>query len=130
VTTRLGLTLGLLVAVAVAAWWMGASRIAIEQAADAAVLASQALFVLACTRAALLVLLGTRSGLVLGYRNGVRASVPVVAAAWPVVALAWAASSDSLARTLLVETSLLACAVAVPALGHALRHVLRLEVRR
>jgi hypothetical protein len=124
-SSRLGLALGLGVTVAVGTWWLGATRIAIEQTADAAAISEQALFVLAVVRAAVIVLLGTRTGAAAGFNAGVRTSLPVVAAAWPLVTLAWAASRADTMQVLFVEAVLVLIAVVVPALGHASGRLLR-----
>jgi hypothetical protein len=120
VTLRIGVLLGLALAAAVAVWWLAATRIALAAGTDASVLAAQALLVLSLARPMLVSVLGLRSASFGGVAEGIRASVPVVAVAWPVVALAWLASAESLARTLLVEAALIACAVAVPLAGSLL----------
>jgi len=122
---RLGLVLGLALALASAVWWLEATRIAVQGGVDTALLASRALFVLALLRAMLVAVLAPRFAASDGYAAGVRAAVPLVTAAWPVVALAWAADDDSVARTALVEAVLLGGAIVVPAVGHVLSRWLR-----
>jgi hypothetical protein len=119
-STRLGLALGLSLATAIATWWLGASRVAIESGRDTALLAAQALFVLALLRSLLLTVSAPRVAAREGYAAGVRSALPVVTAAWPVVALAWAASTDSIARTLVVEIALLGVACVAPLPGYLL----------
>lgn len=119
-STRLGLALGIALATVIAAWWLGASRVAIESGRDAAPLAAQALFVLALLRGMLLAVSAPRVAVRDGYAAGVRSALPVVTAAWPVVALAWAASTDGVARTLAVEMVLLCFACVAPLPGHLL----------
>jgi hypothetical protein len=120
VSTRLALALGITLATVIAAWWLGASRVAIESGRDAALLAAQALFVLALLRGMPLALSAPRVAVRDGYAPGVRSALPIVTAAWPVVALAWAASPDSIARTLAVEVALLCGACIAPLPGFLL----------
>jgi hypothetical protein len=119
-STRLGLALGITLATATAAWWLGASRVAIQGGGDTALLAAQVLFVLGMLRAMLIAVSAPRVAARDGYAAGVRSAIPIVTTAWPVVALAWAASADSVARTLLVEGALLCGALAAPVAGHVL----------
>lgn len=119
-STRLALALGITLATVIAAWWLGASRVAIESGRDAALLAAQALFVLALLRGMLLAVSAPRVAARDGYAAGVRNALPIVTAAWPVVALAWAASTDSIARTLVVEVALLCIACVAPLPGYLL----------
>jgi hypothetical protein len=116
-STRLGLALGLALAGATAAWWLGASRIAIEGGLDAAPVAGNALFVLVLTRALMIALVAPKGAAVGGYLAGLRVCIPIVSAAWPVVALAWAASRDGIAHTVAAEAALLAGAAAAPLIG-------------
>jgi hypothetical protein len=124
-STRLGLALGLALAGATAVWWLGASRVAIEGGVDTSVVAGNALFVLALTRAILVALLAPRTAAIGGYVAGLRVGVPVVSAAWPVVVLAWAASDNGIARGLAAEAVLLAGAVLAPLAGRGLARVMR-----
>jgi hypothetical protein len=124
-SARLGLALGLAVAGATAAWWLGASRIAIEGGADPAPLAGSALFVLVLARAMLIAVAAPRAAAVGGYLAGLRVSVPVVTAAWPLVALAWAAGTDGIAHTLGVEAAMLAGAAAAPLVGRMLARAMK-----
>jgi phosphoglycerol transferase MdoB-like AlkP superfamily enzyme len=128
--TRLGLVLGLMLTVAIATWWLGATRIAIEQTATPETFAEQALFVLALLRAAMVALVALRTGLVLGYRSGVRASLPIVVVAWPLVTLAWAASTRTALQLLAVESALVVAALALPALGRGCAQVMRVPARQ
>jgi hypothetical protein len=119
-STRLGVALGLGAATAVAAWWLGASRVAIAGGADAATLAFGALFALLLVRALLIAVLAPRAAAVGGYVAGLRLCLPVVSVAWPVAALAWAASNVGVAHALAAEAGLLAGAALAPLVGRAL----------
>lgn len=126
-TLRLGLVLGLVLATAVAVWWLAATRIALDAGTEAAVLAGQALLLLSLARPMLISVLGLRTAALSGPAEGCRAALPIVTTAWPVVALAWLASADGLARTLFIEAALIAYALAVPVVGGLL---VRLTGRR
>lgn len=116
-TLRIGVLLGLTLATAVSVWWLAATRIVLAAGTDAALLASQALMILSLARPMLVSVLGLRTAASGGVGEGIRAAVPVVTVAWPVIALAWLASAESLAHTLLLETALVAYAIAVPLAG-------------
>ena len=124
-TSRLGMVLGLLLALPVAAWWLVATRVALGSGGATAPLATQALFVLSAARPMLVSVVGLRTAAVGGFGAGARTALPVVLAAWPLVALAWLASSASLRSALTIEALLLAHASRVALLGHGLRRVLR-----
>ena len=124
-STRLGLALGLGAATAVAAWWLGASRIAIVGGTDAANFAGDTLFALMLVRALLTAVLAPRAAAVGGYVAGLRLCLPVVSVGWPVAALAWAASNEDLVRALAAEFGLLAGAVLAPLVGRALARTMK-----
>jgi hypothetical protein len=124
-TTRLGLVLGLLLATAIGAWWLAATRVALTVGGATTTLAGQALFVLSVARPMLLSVVGLRMAALGGLGAGLRTTLPVVLAAWPLVALVWLASTASLADTLTIEAAVLAYALLVAALGHGLCLALR-----
>ena len=124
-STRLGVVLGLGAATAVAAWWLGASRIAIVGGTDAARFAGDALFALVLVRALLMGVLAPRAAAVGGYVAGLRLCLPVVCVAWPVVVLAWAASNEGIVRSLAAELGLLAGAGLAPLVGRALARTMK-----
>jgi hypothetical protein len=119
-SARLGLTLGLLLASAVATWWLAAVRGLLDASGDPALLATQALFALSVARPMLVSVVASRAAVLDGYAAGLRAALPVVVAAWPLVALAWLASTDSLSRTVAIEAALAGYALLMPLAGHAL----------
>lgn len=128
-SARLGLLLGLLLAGAVATWWLAAVRGVLEASGDPALLATQALFALGVARPMLVSVVASRAAALDGYAAGMRAALPVVLAAWPLVALAWLASADSLARTVAIEAALAGWALLTPLVGHVLRRGLRDRAR-
>ena len=124
-STRLGMLLGLLLALPVGAWWLVATRVALGGGGATAPLAAQALFVLSAARPMLVSMVGLRTAALGGFQDGARTALPMVLAAWPLLALAWLASTASLSRVLAVEAALLLHALLVALLGHGLRHALR-----
>jgi hypothetical protein len=124
-SARLGLVLGLLLSGAVAAWWLAATRAAIEVSGDPALLATPALLVPGVARSMAVSVVAIRAAALDGYAAGVRAAMPVVTTAWPLVAVAWLASPDNLSRTLAMEGLLAGYAVVLPLVGHATARVLR-----
>jgi len=115
---------GLALAAAVAVWWLGSARLAIDHGADAARSSAEALQFAWLVRALLVPVLGVRIGALRGWRDGTAASIALVAPSWPVVAVAWSASAAPLAQTILAETFLLIEALVLPLVGHGLRRVL------
>jgi hypothetical protein len=96
---------------------------------DPALLATQALFALSVARSMVVSVVASRAAALDGYAAGVRASLPVVIAAWPLVALAWLASADSLLRTVAIAAALAGQALLTPLAGHALTRGLRDRAR-
>ena len=115
---------GLGLAAAVAVWWLGSARLAIDHGADAARSSAEALQIAWLVRASLIPVLGVRIGALRGWRAGAAASMAVVAPSWPVVAMAWSASAAPLAQTILAETFLLLEVLVLPLVGDGLRRVL------
>ena len=124
-STRLGVALGLGAAPAVAAWWLGASRVAIAGGTDAAGFAGDALFALVLVRALLIAVLAPRAAALGGYVAGLRLCLPVVCVAWPVVVLAWAASNEGVVRVLAAELGLLVGAALAPLVGRVLARTIK-----
>ncbi len=116
---------GLVIAGALALWWLGSSRLALDDGADASRPAADALHALWLVRAMVLVLLGLRVGALGGWRAGATAGLVLVAPAWPVLVLTWSASTVPLAQLLLAEALLLMACGALPLLGLGLRRLLR-----
>lgn len=115
---------GLLVAAAIATWWLGSTRLALADAADASRAAAQALLALWLARATLLALLGLRLGALRGWRPGAAAMLALIAPAWPVMVLAWHAGTAGLAAAVLSEVLLLTAGLALPLVGAGLRRTL------
>jgi hypothetical protein len=115
---------GLLLTMAVAVWWLGSSRLALDRGSDASRAAGDALQALWLVRGMALALVGPRAGLSGNWRTGLAASLPLVAPAWPLVVVAWSASTISLTQVALMESLLLAASVALPLLGRAMRRAL------
>jgi hypothetical protein len=115
---------GLTLATAVALWWLGSSRIALDRGSDASRCAADALQALWVIRGMVLALLGLRLGALPGGRAGTAAALALVAPAWPVAVLAWSASALPAAQVALAEGLLLAGCAILPWVGQGLRHLL------
>jgi hypothetical protein len=116
---------GVALAAAVALWWLGATRLALDDGADTSRPAADALHALWLLRAMLLAVLALRLGALIGWRAGAIAGLMCVAPAWPVGVLAWSASAVPLAHALQAEAWLLAACAALPLAGLGLRRLLR-----
>jgi hypothetical protein len=112
---------GLVLAAAVALWWLGSARLALEQGSDARHCSAAALQVLWWVRALVLALQGPRVAAVAGWRAGAVAALGLIAPAWPLVVLAWSASTVAWNSVAAAELLLLVAAAALPALGWGLR---------
>lgn len=122
---RLSALTGITLAAALALWWLGSSRLALDDGADASRPAADALHALWLVRAMALALLCLRVAAMSKWRAGAAAGLALVAPAWPVLVLAWSASALPLAQVLLAESLLLAACAALPLLGLGLRRLLR-----
>ncbi len=116
---------GVVVAGAVAAWWLGSSRLALDHGTDAGRSAGLALSALWLVRGVALAVTGIRAGALYGWRPAVHAGLALIAPSWPVVALAWSAGTAPATLVALAELSLLAASAALPAVGFLLTRLLR-----
>ncbi|MBP6226175.1 MAG: hypothetical protein KA439_14015 [Rhizobacter sp.] len=121
---RLAALTGLALAATVALWWLGSTRIALDQAGDASRAAAAALLALWVVRGMVLAPLGLRAGALSGWRAGAAAAALLLAPAWPLLILVWSASTVPLLPAALVELSLLSAGVVLPLLGQGLRRAL------
>jgi hypothetical protein len=117
---RLSALSGLAIAAAVALWWLGSTRLALDQGSDPGRASAQALLALWLVRAACLALVCTRVAAVGGARAGAQATLGLVAPAWPLVTLAWSGSALPLLQTGAMEVSLLALGAALSLAGHGI----------
>jgi hypothetical protein len=117
--------IGVALAAAVALWWLGASRLALERGADAGRIAVDALDALLLARAMALALCsGSGAGGSAAWRAASGDALVLLAPSWPVAMLAWSASRVSATQLLAAEAALLAAALVLPGLAGALRRVL------
>ena len=115
---------GLALAAAIAVWWLGSTRLALDHGTDASRSAAEALYALLLARGTAFAVLGVRAGALYGWRRGVKAGLGLILPSWPLVALAWSASTISLMQIALVELLLLAGSAALPLIGLSLRRLL------
>jgi hypothetical protein len=117
---RLGAALGIVIAAGVASWWLGATRLALEQSLDAGALADGALEAAWLARALVLGLLTPRLGTLGGFRHGAACGLAATAMAWPLVASAALAGAVDPLLVLAGEGALAALALAGAAAGRGL----------
>lgn len=122
---RPGALTGLALALAIAMWWLGSTRLALEHGSDAGRGAALALRTLWLARGMALSLLCVRAGALDGWRRGAIAGLALVSPAWPLVALAWSASATPLSGVIEAELMLVGAAAAVPSIGVLLRRSLQ-----
>ena len=116
---------GLALAIAIAVWWMGSTRLALDHGTDAGRSAADALNALWLVRSMALAIFSVRAGALYGWRPGAKAGLGLISLSWPLVALAWSASATSLTQVMLAELLLLAGSAALPLIGLFLRRSLR-----
>ena len=116
---------GLVLAAAVALWWMASTRLALDDGSDASHRAVGMLLALWLLRGMALALLSLRAGALHGWRVGMGHSLALIAPAWPLLVLAWNASTLTLTKMALAEGLLLLAGAVLPLLGHGVGRVLR-----
>ncbi len=122
---RVAAASGLLLASAVAVWWLGSTRLVLLDGADASRPAAQALLVLLLLRGIVLALTAPADAVRSGLAASATAALLRLAPAWPVVVLAWSASRVPGWAMLAAEAALLLAAFALPLAGLAVARVLR-----
>jgi hypothetical protein len=123
--TRLGFLIGLLIAASAAAWWLGATRVALVQAGGTSAIAQSALIGLWLARATVLAPFALRGAVAGGTRSALAASLALVLVSWPLVVVAWQASTMSAGRLLLGEVALIGGAVLLAFVGTTLHTLFR-----
>ncbi len=122
---RLDAMTGLAFAAAIAAWWLGSTRLALEHGSDAGRSAAEALQALLLVRVAALAMISIRVGTLRGWRPGVMSGMGLITPSWPVVILVWSAGTASATQVAMAEVLLLAGSVALPLVGMVLRRWLQ-----
>ena len=115
---------GLAAAAALAVWWLGSTRLAIDRGADAGRTSEDVLHVAWLLRALVVPTLAVRVAALGGWRAGAGAALTMVVPSWPVLVLAWAASAAPLWQVALAEGLLVGAALALPMAGRGLRRAL------
>ncbi len=115
---------GLAVAAALAVWWLGSTRLAIDRGADAGRTSEDVLQVAWLVRALVVPTLAVRVAALAGWRAGAGAALAMVVPAWPVLVLAWVASAAPLWQVVLAEGLLVGAALVLPMVGRGLRRAL------
>ena len=116
---------GLLLAAAAALWWLGSTRLALDDGSDAGQRAADTLVALGLARGIALALFGLRAGALRGWRAGAIQALGLIAPSWPLVGLAWSASTAALLQVALVEGLLLFAGAVLPLVGRGLGRLLR-----
>ena len=124
-THRLDAMTGLALAAAIAVWWIGSTRLALDHGSDASRCADDALQALLLVRVTALAMVGVRIGALRGWPAGVIAGIGLIAPSWPVVVLAWSAGTRLATHVALAEVLLLAGSVALPLVGLGLHRLLQ-----
>lgn len=121
---RLAAWTGLAIAAAVAFWWLGGTRLALDHRSDASRPAVGALHGLWLVRGMALAMLCVRVSALRGWRPGSALAVALIVPSWPMVVLAWSASTTAWPLVALAELVLLAGGMALPLIGLGVRRML------
>ena len=122
---RLDAMTGLALAAAIAVWWLGSTRLALDHGSDPSRCADEALQALLLVRVTALAIVSVRVGALRGWRPGLAAGMGLIAPSWPVVVLVWSAGTRSATYVALAEILLLAASVALPLVGLAFHRLLQ-----
>jgi len=122
---RLDAMSGLALAGAIAVWWLGSTRLALDHGSDASRYADEAMQALLLVRIMALAIVTVRAGALRGWRPGLAAGMCLIAPSWPLVVLAWSAGTRSATQVALSEVVLLAASMALPLIGLALNRLLQ-----
>jgi hypothetical protein len=118
---RMAALTGLAISVVIASWWLGSTRLALDDRADPSRAAADALMLTWLVRGIALAMLGPRSGALRGWRPASMEAFALVSPAWPVVVFAWHASTLPWAHAVLAELLLFAAGGVLALIGHRLR---------
>jgi len=116
---------GLGLAAAIALWWLGSTRVALDHGSDASRFADDALQALLLVRLMAVAMVGVRVGALRGWRPGVTSGLGLIVPSWPVVVLAWSAGTRLATHVALAEVLLLTACVVLPLVGRGLHRVLQ-----
>lgn len=116
---------GLALAAAVALWWLGSTRLALDKGMDASRPAAEALHTLWLVRGMAVAVVSLRLGALRGWQAGAVAALGLIAPSWPLAVLAWSASTAPWSQVALSEVVLLAAGLALPLIGLGLRRAVR-----
>ena len=122
---RIAASIGLVLAIVMACYWLARTRLDLDWASDASRAATDTLLALWTVRAAAVCLLSSRIGALRGWRPAVTANLALIAPSWPLLLLAWSASTATVTAVVLGEALLVASATALPIVGAVLRRSLR-----
>lgn len=117
---RMAAVTGLAIAAVIACWWLGSTRLALEDRSDTSRAAAAALLLTWLVRGIALALLGPRNGAQRGWRSGSAEALALIAPAWPVVVFAWHAGTVPWLHAALAELLLLAGGGVLALIGHGL----------
>lgn len=123
--SRVAATTGIVVAAAIASWWLGSTRLALDHGSDTSRLAADTLNTLWLVRGMWLAILCLSAGALRGWRQGVAEALALIAPSWPLLALAGSASTVPWTQVALAEFGLLAAGMMLPLTGIGLRRGLR-----
>ncbi len=123
VADRSTAAVGLAIAAAGAAWWLGTVRLALDSGSDPARSASGVLLALWVARAVALAITVPRLAALRGAAAGIAAAIALTVPAWPLTALAWEAGRDGALGVVGAEAALVAAGAVLAATGAALHRV-------
>jgi len=116
---------GLAISAVIACWWLGSTRLALEDRSDASRAAADALMLTWLVRGIVLAMLSVRSGALRGWRPGLGEALALISPSWPVVVFACSASTVPWGHAALAELLLFAVGAALALIGHRLGNAMK-----
>jgi hypothetical protein len=116
---------GLAISATIACWWLGSTRLALDDSSDASRAATDALMLTWMLRGIALAMFTLRSGALRGWRPGLAEAIALISPSWPVVILAWSACTVPWVHAALIELLLFLGAGALALTGQRLGAALK-----
>ena len=117
---RMATLTGLAISTVIACWWLGSTRLALDDRSDPSHAAADALMLAWLVRGITLAMLSLRGGALRGWRAGLAEALVLVSPSWPVLVFAWSASTVPWRHAALVELLLITSGGALALIGQRL----------
>ena len=117
---RMAALTGLAISAIIACWWLGSTRLALDDRSDTSRAAADALMLTCLVRGITLSMLSLRSGALRGWRQGSAEALALTSPSWPLVVFACSTSTVPWSHAVLVELLLFALGGVLALIGERL----------